>query len=306
MTARTRSVVRAVASLPVRVWRWTRILAELVKFEHTIFALPFALLSAVLAGDSLGYPHGIPALRTLAWILAAMVGARTAAMAFNRIVDAPYDSRNPRTAGRAIPQGLVRPWQAWLLTAASATLLLVAAANLNRLCLYLSPVALLAVTTYSLTKRFTQWTHLALGAAIGIAPVGAWIAVTGEFAWTPVLMWAAVTLWIAGFDIIYALQDIEVDRRLGMFSLPAQRGPESALRISRLFHMGMLAALGLLGIAANLAGWYYGGLVAVAVILGYEHSIVRPDDFRRVNTAFFVLNGWVSVGLLVFVVLDRW
>jgi 4-hydroxybenzoate polyprenyltransferase len=289
-----------------RIARAALTLAELVKFEHTIFALPFALIGASLAAASLRMPHALPSWSTLGWILLAMVGARTTAMAFNRIVDARYDAANPRTMNRAIPKGTVKIWQAWALTLAAAALLVFAAANLNRLCLMLSPVAVAAVMGYSLTKRFTQWTHFALGAADGIAPVGAWLGVTGSFAVTPILLWAAVTLWIGGFDIFYALQDTEVDRRLGIFSLPARLGPRRALCIARVMHAGTLLCLGAVGITASLGGWYYGGLILCAVILGYEHRLVKPYDLRHVNTAFQTLNGWVSIALWLAVTIDRW
>lgn len=289
-----------------RAWHALRTYAALVRFEHTIFALPFAIIGAVLAGRSLGLPHGIPSLRALGWILIAMVSARTAAMAFNRIVDADYDARNPRTWKREIPTGAVKKWQAGVLTVIAAVLLLIAAGNLNQLCLRLAPLALVAVTGYSYTKRVTQWTHLALGGAIGIAPVGAWLGVTGSFGWIPILLWAAVALWIGGFDIIYALQDIEVDRQLGLFSLPARMGPAPALRVARILHAVMLALLGSVGVMASLGAWYYAGLLLCAVFLGYEHSIVRPDDFSRVDTAFFTVNGWVSVILCGTTILDVW
>lgn len=286
--------------------RALRILLEMIKFEHTVFALPFALMGAILAGDRIGHAHGWPPGRTLGWILVAMVGARTAAMAFNRIVDADYDAANPRTAGRALPAGLVKPWQAAALTAAGAALLVLAAASLNRLCLALSPLALAATLGYSFTKRITVWTHLILGASIGIAPVGAWLGVTGAFGGTPLLLWLAVALWIGGFDVLYALQDMEVDRKLGIRSLPARLGAARSLTLARVMHLGMLAVLGGLGIAAGLGLWYYAGLVVAALLLGYEHRIIAPDDLSRLNTAFFTLNGWLSVVLFLFLLVDRW
>jgi len=286
--------------------RSLQIIMEMVKFEHTVFALPFAFMGAVLAGRSLGRPHGLPPASTLGWILLAMVGARTAAMAFNRIVDARYDSENPRTRGRAIPSGTVTIRQAWILTAGAALAFFVAAWQLNRLCMLLSPIALVAVTTYSWTKHFTTWTHVALGAAIGIAPVGAWLAVMGRFGLLPILLWAVVTLWIGGFDIIYALQDMEVDRRLGLHSLPVRVGAATALRISFWMHALMLGLLGVVGIVGSLGGWYYAGVLIAAAILGYEHAIVAPDDLSRVNTAFFTLNGWMSVLLSLFLLIDVW
>jgi 4-hydroxybenzoate polyprenyltransferase len=196
--------------------------------------------------------------------------------------------------------------QAWAFTIASACLLVVASANLNRACLVLSPFALASVMGYSFTKRWTRWSHLLLGGAIGIAPVGAWIAVTGGLAWTPVMLAGAVALWIGGFDIVYSLQDVAVDRELGLHSLPARLGPMRALHIARLMHGGMLALLGAVGIAAGLGAWFYAAVVLCAAALGLEHAIVDPDDSRRIHTAFFTMNGWVGIGLFVVVLVDRW
>lgn len=286
--------------------RSLRILMEFVKFEHSIFALPFALIGAVLAASSLGKPHGLPDWRTLWWILVAMVAARTSAMAVNRIADARFDALNPRTRSRALPAGIMTTRQAWLIAVTAAIVFLVAAAQLNRLCLFLSPIALFAVTSYSWTKRFTWLTHFALGAAIGIAPVGAWLAVTARFEITPILLWAAVALWIGGFDILYALQDVEVDQELGLHSLPARFGTPAALRVSRLMHGTMLGILGLVGLVESLGGWYYAGVILSSALLGYEHALVRPGDLSRLNIAFFTLNGWISILLCLFVLVDRW
>ena len=280
--------------------------ARLVRLEHTIFALPPTFIGAWLAADALGLPHGIPPLEALGWIVVAMMAAWTAAMAFNRIADARYDSVNPRTMTWEIPRGAVKIWQAWAIVAASAALLVVAAGNLNRLCLMLSPVALAVVMGYSLTKRFTHWAHLVLGAANGLAPIGAWLGVAGSFAAPSVFVWAAISLWVGGFDVIYALQDVEVDRQLGIHSIPACLGPERGLRIMRLMHAGTLLCLGAVGVTGSLGGWYYGGLVVCAAILAYEHRIVRPYDLRNVNMAFQTLNGWFAVILLLSVLLDRW
>ncbi len=281
-------------------------LLEMIRFEHTVFALPFALFGALLAGRAMGLPRCWPSVPTLGWILVAMFGARSAAMAFNRIVDARFDAENPRTANRAIPIGTVSPKQAWTLTVGSALLLFLAAAMLNTLCLILSPLALAWILGYSYTKRFTAWSHLVLGLGIGAAPVGAWIAVTGRMDVIPILLAIAVGLWIAGFDIIYALQDIEVDRRQGLHSLPALLGPSPALRIARAMHAVMLGTLGLVGVLAQLGAWYYAGLTLGAALLAYEHAIVHPRDLSRINTAFFTLNGWVSVGLFMFLAADCW
>lgn len=280
-----------------------RIILDMIKFEHTIFALPFALISALLAARTL--PHGLPSARTLSWILVAMVGARSAAMAFNRIVDARFDAANPRTAARAIPAGLLTMKQVAAFTIASVALFVLAAFELNPLCLLLSPIALAALLGYSYTKRFTSLCHLALGFAIGIAPVGAWIAVTGRLEPAPILLGAAVMLWIGGFDIIYALQDVDFDRRFGLHSLPRIMGKDRALLLSRLMHAVMLALLVTVGVISGLHVVYFAGVALVAALITYEQSIVSPTDLSRVNVAFFTLNGWVSISLFAFVVLDR-
>ena len=275
----------------------------MIKFEHTLFALPFALISVILASRSL--PGGVPSARSVFWILMAMVGARSAAMAFNRIVDARYDAQNPRTAARAIPAGILTTGQAWLFTAASIGLFVLASAMLNPLCLALSPVALGVVLGYSYTKRFTSLSHLALGFGIGIAPIGAWIALTGKLDAIPLMLGGVVMLWIGGFDIIYALQDVDFDRRAGLHSLPRAIGKARALVVSRVMHALMLALLAGVGVAAGLGWLYFAGVGIVAALIAYEHSIVSPDDLRRVNVAFFTMNGWVGVTLFAFVVLDR-
>lgn len=276
---------------------------EMIKFEHSIFALPFALTGALLAWRSLGFPTAGMAWR-LAWILVAMVAARSAAMAFNRALDASIDARNPRTRLRHIPAGLLSRQFAWGFTAASSALLVLAAAMLNPLCLALSPVALAIIFFYSWTKRFTAASHLVLGLSLGIAPAAAWIAITGALA--PPILWltAAVMLWTAGFDIIYSCQDVDFDRSAGLHSLPARLGPARALVLARVFHGFMVACLALLasqlalGVAAAL------GIGIVAGLLVYEHRLVRADDLSRVDAAFFTLNGWVSVLFFGFWTLD--
>ena len=279
-----------------------KIILEMIKFEHTVFALPFALISAILAARTL--PGGVPGARSIFWILMAMVGARSAAMAFNRIVDARFDARNPRTANRAIPAGLLSVGQVWLFTVAAIVLFVFAAHQLNPLCLALAPVALLVVLGYSFTKRFTSLSHLALGFGIGIAPIGAWIAITGRLELIPLMLGAVVMLWIGGFDIIYALQDVDFDREAGLFSLPKAIGKGPALLVSRVMHALMLAILAAVGIAAGLGWLYFAGVMVVAGLIAYEHSIVSPTDLSRVNVAFFTMNGWVGVALFVFVLLD--
>jgi 4-hydroxybenzoate polyprenyltransferase len=266
---------------------------SLVVFAHTVFALPFALLSAVLAAG------GVPEGRTLVWILVAMVGARSAAMSFNRIVDRHLDAKNPRTARREIPAGVVSPAAAALFCAVSAALLVLAASQLNRLCLWLSPVALAIVLGYSYAKRFTAFAHLFLGLALAIAPVGAWVAVTGAFALPPILLGFAVLFWVAGFDVIYSLQDEAFDRAEGLRSVPARFGASRALQIARLFHGVTLVLLYAVFLAVG-GGWLFGAAVVVAGgFLVRQHRLVSPGDLSRVNAAFFTANGWLSVAVLV-------
>lgn len=271
---------------------------EMIKFEHTVFALPFALASALVAAN------GLPSRRTLVLILLAMVGARTAAMAFNRIADLHYDALNPRTANRALPGRLVSVATAWALVVGGSVVLVAASYLLNPLAFALSPIALAVVMGYSYSKRFTSLSHLWLGLALGIAPVGAWIAVTGEIGFPSLVLSAAVILWTAGFDIIYALQDVEFDRRYGLFSLPARIGPERALLMSRLFHTGAVVFLASFGFLCELGAWYYIGVAMAAFSLLYEQSIVSANDLTRVNAAFFNANGVVSLVVLFFVALD--
>jgi len=270
----------------------------MIKFEHTVFAMPFALMSAVIAAD------GIPAWRTLGWIVVAMVGARSAAMAFNRIADRHIDSKNPRTATRAIPAGLVSVASAWVFTIACAGIFVLAAGMLNRLALMLSPVALFVILGYSYTKRFTSWSHLVLGLSLGIAPVGAWIAVRGEFDLAPIVLAACVMLWTAGFDVIYSLQDVEFDRKMGLFSLPKVLGEARALFVSRLMHTAMLGLLVWFGILTGVSVIYWVGIGFVLLFIVYEHSLVSPTDLSRVNAAFFTMNGCVSIAMFIFTLVD--
>jgi 4-hydroxybenzoate polyprenyltransferase len=262
----------------------------MVKFSHTVFALPFALAAAAIAARG----HGITLAQVVA-ILVAMAGARTAAMGFNRIVDRRIDARNPRTAGREIPTGRVSVASAALLTALSAAIFVTAAASLGRLCLVLSPVVLLLVMGYSFTKRFTWLCHLFLGLAIGIAPAGAWIAVRGDIAMPAIWLMAAVATWIGGFDILYALADRDFDRQTGIHSIPARFGVPASLTISAALHLGTVLALFAAGQSAGLGAIYYLGVTAVLAIFVYEHSIVRPSDLSRLDVAFFNLNGYVSL-----------
>ena len=274
------------------------VILKMIKFEHTVFALPFALTSAMLAAN------GMPELRVLGWILVAMVGARSAAMAFNRIADLHYDRLNPRTANRALPKGILSTAQVGLFTVVSALVFMFAAWNLNKLALILSPVALVVILGYSFTKRFTNLSHLVLGLSLGIAPVGAWIAVKGRIELAPIILSAAVMFWTAGFDIIYALQDLDFDRKMGLFSIPKALGPRKGLLVSRVFHALTAALLGVFGLMMGLGIVYYVGLALVSIALACEQSLVKPNDFSKANVAFFNANGFVSIGFFVFSLAD--
>jgi 4-hydroxybenzoate polyprenyltransferase len=272
----------------------TRLTLEMIKIEHTLFALPFAFLGALLAA------HGLPALSQILWIIVAMVGARSAAMAFNRIADRNFDARNPRTATRAIPAGLLSVAFVWAFTIVAAALFLFAAAMLNRLTLILAPVALASVLLYSFTKRWTQFSHLVLGWCLSIAPTGAWIAVRGAIdSAVPLLLSLVVLLWTAGFDVLYACQDYEFDRREGLRSIPARVGIPRALWISRALHAGAFVALVALYLSTNLGPLAFAGVLATGALLIYQHRLVRADDLGRLNAAFFTTNAFVSVILLV-------
>ncbi|MFQ6098162.1 MAG: UbiA-like polyprenyltransferase, partial [Armatimonadota bacterium] len=280
-----------VESVAFRESKLVRLL-NLVKFQHTVFALPFALMSAFVCAD------GWPTWRQLLLILLCMVSARTAAMSFNRIADWELDGRNPRTRDRELPRGEVRMWEAQVLTVVSAAIFVLAAHGLNELCFWLSYPALFIILSYSYTKRFTSWTHGVLGLSLSIAPVGAWIAVSGTFALAPFALAAAVALWVAGFDIIYATLDYEFDKRERLHSAVRRLGVARALRLSALLHVGFFAALLAFGYIARLGAPYYAGATFVGVFLLYEHSIIRPTDLRRVNAAFFAVNGIISLVLL--------
>ncbi len=266
---------------------------EMIKFSHTLFALPFALLAAVLAA------RGLPPWPTVAKILLAMVGARSAAMAHNRLTDRAIDAANPRTASRALPSGALTAGFVRIFLAASVALFLVAAASLNRLTLLLSPVALALLFFYAYTKRFTWLSHLVLGLCLALAPVGAWIAVSGAIAWPPILLGLAVLLWTAGFDILYALQDEEHDRKTGLQSLPARWGTRTALAVSALLHAAMIPLLVAVQRLSGGGPVFTAGILATAAALLYQHAIVRPGDLSRINAAFFTANGFVSVALAV-------
>jgi len=286
-------------------WKRVRLTLEMIKFEHSVFALPFALTGAMLAARESGLKAADLGWKIL-WIVVAMVGARSAAMAFNRVVDAEIDGRNPRTRMRHIPAGILSAAFGWGFVGVSGLVFIYAARELNPLCFKLAPVALFVIFFYSFTKRFTALSHLVLGFALGIAPAAAWIAVRGSL--DPRILWltAAVMFWTAGFDIIYSCQDYEFDVAESLFSLPRRIGIAHALRISKLLHI--LMVLCLLALAHGLElGWLsVAGIGAVAALLIYEHSLVKPNDLSRVNAAFFTMNGWVSVLFFVFWAADVW
>jgi 4-hydroxybenzoate polyprenyltransferase len=266
---------------------------DMIKFEHTVFALPFAFIGALLAG------RGLPTLWQFVWIVTAMVGGRSAAMTFNRIADLQYDKMNPRTSGRALPQGSLSVQFAVLFTVGMSALFIFSAWQLNALCFYLSFPSLAILLLYSYTKRFTALSHIVLGFAVGCAPLAAWLAIRGEVAWPPILLSGAVMFWVAGFDLIYALQDVGFDRAAKLFSLPSKYGIGPALRLSTMFHAATVLLL--VGTAAlSSLGWMaYGGIAIVGGILYWEHRLVTPQDLSRINVAFFNLNGYVSILLLL-------
>lgn len=272
---------------------------RMIKFSHSIFALPFALSGAALAAAN----HGIRPFQLL-WIIVAMVAARSAAMGFNRLVDRRIDAANPRTAGRELPAGVMSVSAVTLFVVLSSGLLVVAAWQINRLCLLLSPVALAIVFLYSYTKRFTWASHLVLGLALALAPLGAWIAVTGRFDVPPVLLGLAVMTWTAGFDILYSCQDHDYDHGAGLHSIPVRFGLKGALRLARGLHLVAVALMVGLGFSAGLQAVYFVGVIAIAALLAYEHYLVSPEDLTQVNTAFMTMNGLVSVAFLVFTLAD--
>jgi 4-hydroxybenzoate polyprenyltransferase len=273
---------------------------RMIRFSHSVFALPFALTSAVLAAR-----EGGVSARQILWIVVAMVSGRSAAMGFNRLVDHALDARNPRTAMRELPRGIVSRGEAWLFVVVSAAGLVLAAAMLNPLCLALSPLALAIVLGYSYTKRFTAASHLVLGLSLAVAPVGAWLAIRGRFEPAPVVLALAVLLWVAGFDTLYACQDVDFDRREGLRSLPASLGVPGALALARSMHVVTVLLLLLLFRLLPLHPLYLAGVVAVAAILAWEHSLVSPDDLSQVMRAFN-LNGWVSLGYFAVTVAAAW
>jgi 4-hydroxybenzoate polyprenyltransferase len=277
-----------------------RTVLEMIKVEHSVFALPFALTGALLAARYGAAQQGWPTVPQIAWIIVAMVAARSAAMTVNRIADVHYDRANPRTRNRALVTGSLSPNFAWAFTIASSALLMLAAWRLNPLALKLSPVALAVLFFYSYTKRFTVLSHLVLGFCLGISPAAAWIAVDGKLDLRMLILCAAVTLWVGGFDVLYACQDVEFDRSAGLYSIPRRFGIARALFIARLMHLVMIALL--LWLAGSFAlpwpAWV--GVGVISALLAYEHSLVHSNDLRRLNAAFFAVNGYISLLFLLF------
>jgi len=275
-----------------------RTILEMIKFEHSVFALPFALTGALLAARFTS--HGWPTLRQILWIVVAMVSARSAAMTVNRIVDLRFDKENPRTKMRALATGALSVEFAWVFTIAAVAVFVSAAWQLNPLTLRLSPVALAILFFYSFTKRFTNWSHFFLGVALGISPAAAWIAVTGHLDVRMLILCGAVTLWVGGFDVLYACQDVDFDKTAGLFSIPKEFGIANALWISRIMHIGLVALLAWLAGSFGLPWPAWAGIVVVAALLTYEHSLVKANDLSKLDAAFFTMNGYISISFLLF------
>jgi 4-hydroxybenzoate polyprenyltransferase len=271
---------------------------EMIKFEHSVFALPFALTGALLAARATR--HGWPSLRQILWIVVAMVAARSAAMTMNRIADLRYDRENPRTQQRALATGALTLQFAWLFTMVAAAAFFLAAWQLNPLALKLAPLTMAILFFYSFTKRFTNWSHLFLGFALGISPAAAWIAITGSLDPRMLILCAAVTLWVGGFDVLYACQDVEYDHRAGLFSVPKRFGIANALVIARIMHFGVIALLAWLAFSFGLPWPAWAGIGVVASLLAYEHSLVKADDLSKLDAAFFAVNGYISMLFLLF------
>jgi 4-hydroxybenzoate polyprenyltransferase len=274
-----------------------RIVLEMIKFEHSVFALPFALVGALLAARAGG---SLPSWRQILWIAIAMVSARSAAMTMNRIADLEYDRRNPRTRNRALPTGELTLGFAWAFGLIASAVLVFAAWLLNPLALKLSPVALAILFFYSYTKRFTAWSHFVLGFCLGMSPAAAWIAVRGSLDWRMLILCAAVTLWVGGFDVLYACQDVEFDKSAGLYSIPKKFGIARALLIVRSVHILVVGLLAWLAWSFHLAWPAWAGIAVVAGLLGYEHSLVKPNDLSKINAAFFIVNGYISLLFLLF------
>jgi len=275
-----------------------RTVLEMIKFEHSVFALPFALTGALLAArETL---HGWPTWRQILWIIVAMVAARSAAMTLNRIADLRYDRENPRTKMRALATGELSLGFAWAFTLIAVGIFFLAAWQLNPLALKLAPASIAILFFYSYTKRFTNWSHLFLGFALGVSPAAAWIAITGRLDWRILILCAAVTLWVGGFDVLYACQDVEFDKGAGLFSVPKQFGIPKALRIARAMHVGVVLFLSWLALSLGLPWPAWAGILVVAALLAYEHSLVKADDLSKMNAAFFSVNGYISMLFLLF------
>lgn len=292
-----------------------RTILEMIKFEHSVFALPFALTGALLAAryasiaGASGDPAAVagfhakaawPTWGQIAWIVVAMIGARSWAMTTNRIIDLRYDRENPRTHKRALATGALSLQFAWIFAAVAAAVLVIAAWQLNPLALKLSPVALAVLFFYSYTKRFTSWSHLVLGFCLGMSPAAAWIAIAGSLDWRMIILCAAVTLWVGGFDMLYACQDLDYDKSVNLFSVPKRFGVAKALAIARAMHVLMIALLAWLAWSFQLPWPAWAGIVVVAALLAYEHSLVSPNDLTRMNAAFFTVNGYISLLFLLF------
>src|SRR6202042_2229936 len=274
-----------------------RVVLEMIKFEHSVFALPFALVGALLAARAAG---GFPSWSQILWIVVAMIGARSAAMTMNRIADIEFDRRNPRTANRALPAGHLTLGFAWLFTILSAALLVAAAWRRNKVGLELSPLALAILFLKSYTKRLTAWSHFVLGFCLGISPAAAWIAIRGSLDWRMLILCAAVTLWVGGFDVLYACQDVEFDQTAGLYSIPKKFGVARALVIARAMHIVMVGLLAWLAFSFQLAWPAWAGIAVVAALLAYERSLVKPNDLSKMNAAFFTVNGYISLLFLLF------
>jgi 4-hydroxybenzoate polyprenyltransferase len=275
-----------------------RTVLEMIKFEHSVFALPFGLTGALLAARAT--QHSWPTLRQIVWIVVAMVAARSAAMTINRVADLRYDKENPRTKMRALATGALSVSFAWVFTLIAVAVFLFAAWRLNAVALKLAPLAIAILFFYSLTKRFTSWSHLFLGFALGISPAAAWIAITGSLDWRMLILCAAVTLWVGGFDVLYACQDIDFDKEAGLYSVPQRFGVANALRIARIMHVSVVILLGWLAASLRLPWPAWVGVVVVAALLAYEHSLVKANDLSKLNAAFFTVNGYISMLFLLF------
>lgn len=275
-----------------------RTVLEMIKFEHSVFALPFALTGALLAARASS--HGWPTLWQVLWIVVAMVAARSAAMTINRIVDVRFDKENPRTKTRALATGALSVSFAWAFTIVAVAVFWMAAWQMNPLALKLAPLAIAILFFYSFTKRFTSWSHLFLGFALGISPAAAWIAITGSLDWRMLILCGAVTLWVGGFDVLYACQDVEFDQQAGLFSVPKRFGIAAALQIARVMHVAVVILLSWLAASLGLPWPAWAGIVVVAALLAYEHSLVHANDLSKLNAAFFTVNGYISMLFLLF------